>query len=472
MSLICLAAVPETEEWLHALRHLSVEDLLLPLLLQLAIIIGAARLFAILFRKLGQPSVVGEIAAGLILGPSVLGRLFPGLFQAIFHPTTAEMPAVLFDSLMGWILTTLSQLGLIFLLFLIGLEFDFGHLRWQGKAALGISLAGIALPFGLGFGLAHLMHPQVAPSIPVFEFSLFLATALSITALPILGRMMMELNITRTRLGTITISAAAVDDAMGWILLAATAAIVRAEFRLVDSLRMTASTVAFGAFMILVARPLLCRWIRSTLRRHEGVLTVNNLALLLMVLFGCAMVTNLIGIFAIFGAFILGAVLSTEEQFRLAVNQRLRDLVTAFFLPIFFAYTGLRTDVGTLGSTALWSFCCLLTLAAIVGKLGGCGVAAWLGGFSLRESVCVGTLMNTRALMALIVINVGKDLGVIPDSVFCMLILMALVTTFMTTPLLLRLVSGTELEPHIRQSGFLLLPANHGASKQSATNTH
>ncbi len=299
------------------------------------------------------------------------------------------------------------------------------------------------------------MHPQVAANIPVFEFSLFLGTALSITALPILGRIMMELNITRTRLGTITISTAAVDDALGWILLAATAAIVRAEFRLFDSLRLTASTIAFGAFMILVARPLLCRWIRSALRRHEGVLTVNNLAVLLMVLFSCAMATNLIGIFAIFGAFILGAVLSTEEQFRLAVNHRLRDLVTAFFLPIFFAYTGLRTDVGTLGSMALWSFCFLLTLAAIVGKLGGCGLAAWVSGFSLRESVCIGTLMNTRALMALIVINVGKDLGVIPDSVFCMLILMALVTTFMTTPLLLRLVSGTELEPHIRQSGFL-----------------
>jgi Kef-type K+ transport system membrane component KefB len=459
MGPICLVAVAETEQWLHALRHLSVETVLLPLLLQLALIIGAARVFAILLRKLGQPSVVGEIAAGLVLGPSVLGRFFPGMYQAIFHPTTAEMVAPLFDSLLGWILTTLSQLGLIFLLFLIGLEFDFSHLRWQGKAVLGISLAGIALPFSLGASLAYLMRPLVAPELPVVEFSLFLGTALSITALPILGRIMMELNITRTRLGTITISAAAVDDAVGWILLASVAAIVRAEFRLLDTVCMIAGTLGFAAFMVFLARPLLCRWVRHVLHKNEGELSVNSLAILLMILFVCAMITNLIGIFAIFGAFILGAVLSREEAFRLAINRRLREVVTAFFLPIFFAYTGLRTDVGTLGSTTLWGFCVLVTLAAIVGKLGGCGLMAWLSRFSLRESACIGVLMNTRALMALIVINVGKDLGVVPDSVFCMLILMALVTTFMTTPLLLRLISGTELEPYIRQSGFVRLPA-------------
>jgi Kef-type K+ transport system membrane component KefB len=290
-------------------------------------------------------------------------------------------------------------------------------------------------------------------------FALFMGTALSITAIPILGRMMMELHITRTRLGAITISAAAVDDVTGWILLASVAAIVRAEFDVTHTLLMVAETVGFALVMIFLARPVLQRWVRFALRRGDGEIGVTGLAVLLALLFSCAIATNLIGIFAIFGAFFLGAVLSSEGEFRQAVNRRLRDFVTAFFLPIFFAYTGLRTDVGSLGSWEMWGLCALVSAAAVVGKFGGCGLAAWFSGFSRRESACIGALMNTRALMALIVINLGKDLGVVPESVFCMLIIMALVTTIMTTPALLRLMWGTELEPHILQSGFMRGPA-------------
>jgi Kef-type K+ transport system membrane component KefB len=180
----------DADELLRALRLLDVESVLLPLLLQLALIILAARLFAVLFRRLGQPSVVGEIAAGLVLGPSVFGRFFPGTFQAVFHPPVHGLSPELGDSLLGWILTTLSQLGLIFLLFLIGLEFDFGHLRWRGKSAAAISLAGVALPFALGYFLGRAMHPLVGPDLPATGFALFLGTALSITAIPVLGRMM------------------------------------------------------------------------------------------------------------------------------------------------------------------------------------------------------------------------------------------------------------------------------------------
>jgi Kef-type K+ transport system membrane component KefB len=455
MLFVPLVAVSEGEEWLHALRRLSVEDLLLPLLVQLGLIIVAARLVAALFRRLGQPSVVGEIAAGLLLGPSVLGRFCPGLFQAVFHPTVAEVPAPLFDSLLGWVLTALSQLGLIFLLFLVGLEVDLAHLRWQGRAALSISLAGIVAPFLLGLALAQFLHPRVAADIPALQFSLFLGTALSITAIPVLGRIMLELNITRTRLGTVAMAAAAVDDALGWTLLAAVAALVKGELRLQDTAWTLGCTLAFTLFMVFLARPLLVRWARHALRRHDGELGVNHLTVLLALVFACALVTSRIGIFAVIGAFLLGAVLSGEADFRRAVNRRLRDLVTVFFMPIFFAYTGLRTDVGTLGTAALWGLCGLVTLTAVVGKLGGCGLAAWLSRYSLRESACIGTLMNTRALMALIVINLGKDLGVLPDSVFCMLILMALATTVMTTPALLRLMPGTELEPYIRGSSFV-----------------
>jgi Kef-type K+ transport system membrane component KefB len=207
--------------------------------------------------------------------------------------------------------------------------------------------------------------------------------------------------------------------------------------------------------MAFVARPVLRVWVRHALRRGDGAISVNSLAVLVAVLFGCALATNRIGIFAVFGAFFLGATLSGEEDFRDAVNRRVRDLVTAFFLPIFFTCTGLRTDVGSLGSWELWLLAGLVSVTAVLGKFGGCTLAALLGRYSLRESACIGALMNTRGLMALVVINLGKDLGVVPDSVFCMLVLMALLTTLVTTPAVLGLMRGTELEPHILRSGFV-----------------
>jgi len=449
-----LTAADETADWLTALHHVSVEEMLLPILIQLVVIIVAARAFAVAFHFLGQPNVVGEIAAGVVLGPSVLGVLWPALFAAIFRPTLPNLPAEVSSAVFGWSFTTLSQLGLIFLLFLVGLEFDFSQLRWHGRAALAISAAGVAVPFVLGLALAHVVWPQAAGGIEPVGFALFMGTAMAITAIPVLGRMMVELNITRTRLGAITIAAAAVDDATGWILLAAVAALVRAEFDPARTLLMIVETVAFALAMVWLARPLLRAWVRRALRRGGSEIGLNTLAILLAVLFGCAIATNLIGIFAIFGAFYLGAVLSGEPNFREAVSRRLHDLVTAFFVPIFFTYTGLRTNIGTLDSGVLWLLAGLVLAAAVLGKLAGCGLAAWLGGLPAREAACVGALMNTRGLMELIVINVGKDLGVIPDSVYCMLVLMALATNLMTTPLVLRLSRGTELEPYIRRSGL------------------
>ena len=429
------------------LASIEVESILLTVLLQLAVILLAARAFAIVFRRLGQPAVVGEIAAGLALGPSLLGRLAP------------EASARLFDPSVGPIFSVLSQLGLVFLLFLIGLEFDFGHLRLRGRAALSISAAGMLVPFGLGWALAWWMRPHLEVAVDPHGFALFLGTAMSITAIPILGRMMMEMHITRTRLGAITITAAAVDDATGWILLATISAMVQAAFDPWLSLRMIALTLGFAAILIYVGRPLLRRWIRFALRRGDGELSLNSLAILLVVLFLCSIATNLIGIFAIFGAFLLGAVLSDEHEFRHAVTRHMRHFVTVFFLPIFFTYTGLRTDIGTLGSPTLWLFAAAVSAVAILGKFGGCSLAAWASGFPPREAACIGTMMNTRALMELIVINVGHDLGVIPPSVFCMLVLMALLTTVMTTPLLLRLAPTTELEPHLTSSGVLIAPS-------------
>lgn len=452
-----LLAAADPDGIVAALRRVPTEELVRPLLVQLALIILLARAFAALARRLGQPGVVGEIAAGLALGPSVLGRLAPDVFAAVFHPVVGSLGPEASDALLGSVLTGLSQLGLVLLLFLIGLEFDFSHLRWHGRSAAAVSAAGVALPFTLGLGLAVLLRPQMG-DVPPVGFALFLGTALSITAIPILGRMMMELNITRTRLGAVTVAAAAADDAVGWILLAAVAAVVRAEFDPARTLLMAAETVGFALAMVLVARPVVCAGARYALRRGDGEIGVGALGVLLALVFACATVTSLIGIFAVFGAFLLGAVLSGEHDFRRAVARRVRDFVTALLLPLFFAYTGLRTDVGSLGTWEMWLLCGLVTGVAVVGKFGGCAAAAWLTGFAPREAACVGAMMNTRALMALIVINLGKDLGVVPDSLFCMLTLMALATTVMTTPALLWLMRGTELEPHILRSGFVRRP--------------
>jgi Kef-type K+ transport system membrane component KefB len=440
---------------LDEMRKVDVEELLLPLLIQLAIIIAAARIFAWLFRRIGQPAVVGEVVAGLVLGPSVFGALAPAWFAATFRPVIGHLQADASDLLLSRVLTALAQIGLVLLLFLIGIEFDFGHLRRHGRIALGISLAGILLPFGLGVGLGLLIHPSLAPDVPVLGFVLFLGTALSITAIPVLGRIMMELGITRTRMATITISAAAIGDAVGWVLLATVAAMTKSAFEPMRTAGMVAATIGFALFMAFVARPFLAVFARRALAAGNGEVGIDYLSALLVLLLLCSIVTNLIGIFAIFGAFLLGATLSGEHAFREAINRRLRDFVTCFFLPVFFAYTGLRTNIGALDTWQLWLVAAAVSAAAVAGKVGGCALAAWASGMSPREGACVGILMNTRGLMELIVINVGKDLGVIPDSVFSMLVLMAVVTTFMTTPLLVRLARGTEIEAHVIASRFL-----------------
>lgn len=448
----------------NAFKKLHVEAVLLPLLWQISLIILAARLFAMVFRRMGQPTTVGEIAAGLIIGPSVLGKIAPDLFHSIFHPTLEGLTQGMSDQLLRWILTSFSQFGLIMLLFLIGMEFDFKHLKVSGKSAIAVSVTGVFFPFALGLLVATILWPHVGQGVNKLGFTLFLGTSMSITAIPILGRIMMEMGITRSRIGALTISAAAVDDALGWILLATVAAMVKSNMSGAEGTNwgqtalMLLETVAFALLMVYVARPLMTKWIRSALKSGQGELSLNNMAILLAIIFACAIITNLIGIFAIFGAFVLGAILSEEHEFREAVNRKFRDFVTAFFLPIFFAYTGSRTDIGTLGTPLMWGLCALVSGAAILGKFGGCGIAAWLTGSQPREAACIGVMMNTRALMELIVVNVGKDLGVIPDSVYCMLVIMALLTTVMTTPILLRTMRGTEIEPLIESSGFLGTP--------------
>lgn len=402
----------------------DLETLLAIVLVQVAVIMVAARVFGTTFRRIGQPIVCGEIAAGLILGPSLFGGLFPDLFHQVFDPSV--------EPIMG----VVARIGLVLLLFLIGLEFDFGHLRANSRAPMLISVGGILFPFALGLGAAVLMYPHVGEGVNRVAFYLFMAVAMCITALPILGRIMIEYGLNRTRLGAITISSAAIDDAVGWILLALVTSIVRSQFDPMATGIMVVQSVAFAAFMVFAVRPLAHRWATHTLERSGGELSLNALAATLVAVFCAGVVTHHIGIFAIFGAFLCGAIMFDHHPFREAVLARLNDIVTVFFLPIFFTYTGLRTDIGSMQGGLVWLFCGLVLAAAVIGKVGGGTLGARLGGLTWRESMGVGVMMNTRALMELIVINVGYDLGIIPQSVFFMLVLMAVVTTYMTTPLL------------------------------------
>jgi Kef-type K+ transport system membrane component KefB len=422
------------------------EEALRPLLVQLLVIVVAARAGAALARGLRQPSVVGEIVAGLVLGPSVFGALAPDWFAAVFGRGAGGTGAALEASL-----TSFSQIGLVLLLFLIGIEFDFSHVRSQGRAAAAVSVA----------GLAALRAPRLAAlggpaTIDPRAFALFLGTAMSITAIPILGRILIEMGLQHTALGALVIAAAACDDAVGWTLLAAVSALATGNFEPAAIARMVGATLAFAAAILFVVRPLLLpRLERAVTRDGEPRLSLGVLSVLLATLFAAAWVTSRIGIFAIFGAFLLGAALSGVKRVREAVTAQLSDFVTVFFLPIFFTYTGLRTFVGALDSPEAWGWCAAVFAVAVLGKWGGCGLAARLSGLPAGEAACVGVLMNTRALMELIVINVGMDLGVIPPAVYCMLVFMAIGTTLMATPLATRLLRGTPHEATLVARGFL-----------------
>lgn len=424
------------------------------LLVQLLVIILVARAGASVARRFRQPAVVGEIIAGIVLGPSVFGALAPDAFAAVFHTAAGATQAGLDASL-----TSFAQVGLVFLLFLIGIEFDYSHVRDQGPVAALVSVAGVAVPFGLGLGLAAFMTPRLealGATTPIDQrsFCLFLGTAMSITAIPILGRILIEMGLQRTALGATVISAAACDDCIGWTLLAAVSAVAAGGFQPATVVKMVFATIAFGLFAVFVFRPVALPRLERSITA-DGKLPTGALSLLLAAILGAAWVTSTIGIFAIFGAFLLGAALSGSAKLRDALNANLADFVGIFFLPIFFTFTGLRTNLGSLASLEAWGWCAAVFSVAVIGKWGGCGVAARLGGLPACEAAAVGVFMNTRALMELVVINVGMDLGVIPPAVYTMLVLMAIGTTIMATPLAVHLLRGSQYEAALVKTGFL-----------------
>lgn len=410
----------------HIAAH-QTEALLFFTLLQLTVIVLAARIGSAIALRSGQTAAVGEIIVGIFLGPSLFGLLAPGLFQYVFHSGTPEP------------MQMLSQIGLVLLMFQIGLEFDFSHLGEQRnrKAMLWVAAASLIAPFVLGYGIGQISAPILSPSAHPVTSALFIATAFSITALPILGRIMMEFDMTRTPIGVIAISAAAINDVIGWLLLALTTTLALSNFDAPSFALKVALVMLFFAVSWFAVRPLMKR-ILHHFDARSGALTNNLLGIVLAAIFLSAITTYQIGIFAIFGGFMMGVLLHDEHAFVATWRARISPFVMVFFLPIFFTYTGLRTNIGNLDSASTWGWCVVIVALATLGKFGGAYLAARFAGLSHMEGKILGVMMNTRGLMELIVINVGYDLGVISQQMFTILVIMAIFSTVITSPLLRR----------------------------------
>jgi Kef-type K+ transport system membrane component KefB/nucleotide-binding universal stress UspA family protein len=400
---------------------MTTQDVVWRLLLAAAVIIVLARGVGALFRRVNQPQVVGEIVAGILLGPSVLGALVPSASRVLF--SARVLPHI----------DVLSQVGLIFFMFLVGLELDVRLLRGRGRAALTVSWTSIVLPFSLGVVAALAAFP-VLGSGRFLPFALFVGASMSITAFPVLARILTERGLARTRLGTVTLACAAIDDVSAWCLLAVVVAVARSHgsFAVVRTMVLA---VGFAAVMVTIVRPIVARF--AAHHEQEGELTGGMLALVFAGVLLSALATDRIGIHAIFGAFLFGAVMPQRSELIRELAVKLEDFTVVFFLPLFFAFTGLRTQLGQIGTDPTrWGLFALVLGVAIAGKWGGATAAARSVGLAWRESMAVGILMNTRGLTELIILNIGLDLHVIPPSLFAMLVIVALVTTFMTTPLL------------------------------------
>lgn len=392
------------------------------LLIQIIAVLLMVRLFGYLFSLIRQPSVIGEIVAGIVLGPSVLGFFFPDVFQFLFPV----------ESLTN--LELLSQVGLILFMFVIGMELDFSVLKNKINETLVISHAGILVPFFLGILASFWIYETYAAAqTPFMPFALFIGISMSITAFPVLARIIQERNMTKTPLGTLAIASAANDDVTAWCLLAVVIAISKAG-SFASALYSVGLAAVYIAVMFMAVRPFLKKV--GEVYANQEAINKTFVAFILLNLIISSCTTEIIGIHALFGAFMAGVVMPSNIGFRKVMMEKVEDISLVFFLPLFFAFTGLRTEIGLINSPELWIVCLLLVTVAVAGKLGGCAVAARLVGESWKDSLTVGTLMNTRGLMELVALNIGYEMGVLPPSIFVILVIMALVTTFMTTPLL------------------------------------
>jgi Kef-type K+ transport system membrane component KefB len=416
-------------------------DVLLPdaltrTIAQIVVIVAAARLVGFLMRRLRQPMVIAEIVAGILLGPSLMGWLLPDVSAALFPPESLG------------ILQIMSQLGLLLFMFMVGMDLDLRALRTLGPKTVIISHCSIVVPFALGMLVAVYLHPRFSSAAVSFlPFALFMGAAMSITAFPVLARILTERGLVRTRVGAVSIACAAVDDVTAWCILAFIVTAVRAD-GIWPGLRTTALALLYVGVMWAFLRPLLMRLAARI--GLGGSQSQNVVAAVLVLLFLSSWVTEVIGIHALFGSFLFGVILPKTGDFGRILADRIEPLVLVVLLPLFFAYSGLRTQIGLLTSVSDWAACGLILAVACIGKFGGSVLPARWSGLSWREAGAVGVLMNTRGLMELIVLNIGLDLGVISPAIFTMMVIMALLTTFITTPILQWVYRPGEIEEELR----------------------
>ena len=396
---------------------------LFTLVLQITVILAVCRLTGSLFRRFHQPRVVGEMFAGILLGPSVLGWIAPQISAYLFPPSS-----------LGF-LNALSQVGVVIFMFLVGLRIDPQKLKHQSHSAVLVSHVSITAPFVLASLLALYLYPKLSDdSVSFTNFALFMGAAMSVTAFPVLARILTERDMMKSSLGNIAIACAAVDDVTGWCILAYIVVLIRSAHQTTSIWMTLGGIVLFAAVMIYGVRFLL-RGLERTFHKY-GEISENRMAFLLLLALASALCTERLGIHLLFGSFLMGAIMPKEPKFVRYVLDRFETITITLLLPLFFAFTGLRTNIGLLSGPSMWFYSTLIILVATGGKLGGSTIAGWLSGMPLREAAGLGTLMNTRGLMELVILNIGLDIKVISPALFSMMVLMALFTTFMTTPVL------------------------------------
>ncbi len=393
------------------------------LLIQLGTILLIARVVGLLFKRINQPQVVGEMVAGILLGPSFLGWLSPQTMAALFPPES-----------LGF-LNAFGQVGLLVFMFLVGLKVDVKLLKKLGHTAVLTSHVSIVLPFFLGTFLALYLYPRLSDeSVTFVGFGLFMGAAMSVTAFPVLARILAERRMLETRLGTLAIVCSAVDDVTAWIILAFIVVLVRTTAQHGSILLNLLFIIAYALIMVFGVRRLLARFeIQYRLREK---FTPNMIALVLLLVLASASITEWLGIHTLFGAFLVGVIMPKEHNFVRDLTEKLEGLPVILLLPLFFTSTGLRTRIELISGAEMWFYCALIIVVAIAGKLGGSMLSSRISGLSWREAGSLGILMNTRGLMELVILNIGFDIGVISPALFSMMVLMAIVTTFMTSPVL------------------------------------
>ncbi|HTG94001.1 MAG TPA: cation:proton antiporter [Pyrinomonadaceae bacterium] len=423
-------AAPSTQTQISRFFRLEDRSPLSILLLQIIVIIVVAKLFAAIFRRIGQPPVMGEMVAGISLGPSVLGLLAPAISSFLF-------PATSFGTL-----GLLSQIGVVLFMFIVGMEVDLEHLREKASSAIMVSHASIIVPFLLGAALSLTLFPALAtPNSAFTPFALFMGIAMSITAFPVLARIIRDRKLTQSPLATTALACAAVDDVSAWCILAIVIAIAKST-GLVGALVTIGLTAVFILVMLLLVKPQLDGLIRN--RIADASYSRRLLASALAFALASAWVTETIGIHALFGGFLAGLVMPSDRKIQTFFEEKIEVFSSTFLLPLFFVFTGLRTKITLLNDWWSWVVCIAIIIVAIAGKLGGSMLMARWTRMSWRDSFGIGVLMNTRGLMELVALNIGYDLGILSDRIFAMMVIMALTTTFMTAPLLSLVGIGKE----------------------------